>query len=405
MTMQNRLVVLAVAVCSLAMAQTPGSTVTPTLDMTSLAARALVSMGDTARLQHVMEKARRGQAVTVAVIGGSITQGAKATTPEQRYGNLIAAWWRTTFPTATVTFVNAGIGATGSNYGALRARRDLLKHQPDFVVIEYGVNDGLGRPFAETLEGLVRQVVSLPHEPAVLLLFMMHRHGGNAQEWHSKVGAHYGLPMVSYRDALWPEIQDGRLQWTDISPDEVHPNDMGHACAAQFVTSLLDTARSALPDADKLPGRKPVPAPLLTDLFEHTALYEADDLEPTSNQGWTVGGQPPIWRYWTSDKPGSAIEFDIEGTLIYLMFFRLRAAMGRARVTVDGKRDQTLEAWFDQTWGGYRQTVEIARGIEPGTHRVRIELLDEKHPESTGHEFRIMAIGSAGTTPGALRKR
>ena len=61
------------------------------------------------------------------------------------------------FPKATVKFVNAGIGATGSNYGALRAERDLLSHQPDFVVVEYAVNDGNAAAFAATLEGLLRR--------------------------------------------------------------------------------------------------------------------------------------------------------------------------------------------------------------------------------------------------------
>ena len=41
-------------------------------------ARSVVSGGHTARLQQVLAKAQRGEAVTVGVIGGSITAGAKA---------------------------------------------------------------------------------------------------------------------------------------------------------------------------------------------------------------------------------------------------------------------------------------------------------------------------------------
>ncbi len=48
---------------------------------TEMFRRSLVSTGDLARLQHVMAKARDGGTITVAVIGGSITAGAKATTP------------------------------------------------------------------------------------------------------------------------------------------------------------------------------------------------------------------------------------------------------------------------------------------------------------------------------------
>lgn len=170
----------------------------------AILARSLVSAGDTARLQHVFAKAKRGEPVTVAVIGGSITAGAKASKTQYRYGDLVADWWRNTFPQTKITSVNAGIGATGSNYGALRAKRDLLSRNPDCVVVEFAVNDSNNQRAAESLEGLVRQILNQPNHPAVILLFMMHKNGSNAQEWHSKVGRHYDLPMISYRDALWP---------------------------------------------------------------------------------------------------------------------------------------------------------------------------------------------------------
>jgi len=63
---------------------------------------------------------------------------------------------------------------------------------------------------------------------------------------------------------------------------------------------------------------------------------------------------------------------------------------------VDEQPPVTREAWFDQTWGGYRQTTLLARGLSPGKHRVRIELLSEKNPQSTGHEFRVLGLGVAG---------
>ena len=57
--------------------------------------RGITSMGDGWRLQAVVEKARSGGEVTIGVIGGSITEGASATSEDRRYGNQIAAWWQT----------------------------------------------------------------------------------------------------------------------------------------------------------------------------------------------------------------------------------------------------------------------------------------------------------------------
>ena len=358
--------------------------------------RSLVSIGNVARVQRVLAKARRGEAVTVGVIGGSITQGAGASQPENRYGNRVAAWWRQTFPKAKVQFVNAGIGATGSDYGALRAKRDLLSHHPEFVVVEYAVNDPNSQAAAETLEGLVRQILSETNQPAVLLLFTMNHDGGNAQEWHGKVGRHYYLPMVSFRDALWPEIKEGRMKWEDVEADVVHPNDRGHEYCARFIAHLLERVLAGLRADDRLPLVSPLPQPLFSDLFEHVALFEADALKPLVNQGWTCETGQPGDKYWKADQPGSVVEFEVSGQTLLLMDWHLRGPMGQASVRVDEQPPVTREAWFDQTWGGYRQTTLLARGLSPGKHRVRIELLSEKNPQSTGHEFRVLGLGVAG---------
>jgi hypothetical protein len=237
------------------------------------------------------------------------------------------------------------------------------------------------------LEGLVRQILKQPNQPAVVLLFMMSQGGNNAQEWHRKVGTHYGLPMVSFRDGLWPEIKAGRLKWEAVMADVVHPNDLGHECAAGFVTSLLERVSQE-------PGAvKPLPPVLFTDLYEHVSLHEAAGLKPRKNEGWAFDAPTQSWR---SDKPGSVLEFEITGRAIHSMHFIVKGPMGKARMQADEAPPVMRDAWFDQTWGGYRSTQVLAQDLKPGTHRVRIELLDEKNPGSNGHEFRLLGLGAAG---------
>ena len=66
---------------------------------------------NTDRLFHVFAKARRGEPITVGVIGGSITAGAMASATEKNYASLVTQWWRQTFPKSNIRLVNAGIGA------------------------------------------------------------------------------------------------------------------------------------------------------------------------------------------------------------------------------------------------------------------------------------------------------
>src|SRR4051812_40232473 len=75
-------------------------------DAETLAQRALMSAGDTSRLERVLAKARRGEPIMIGAIGGSITQGAKASEPSRRYASRVAEWWRRTFPQAKIELVN-----------------------------------------------------------------------------------------------------------------------------------------------------------------------------------------------------------------------------------------------------------------------------------------------------------
>lgn len=360
--------------------------------------RSLVDMGNTARLQQVMAKARRDEPVTVGVIGGSITAGALASSPEKCWGALTADWWRKTFPKNTVIFVNAGIGATCSDLGAHRVRQHLLDKHPDVVIVEYGVNDMINPIAAETLEGLLRQILSAPQQPAVVLFFTLDHAGNNKQEEHTRIGKHYALPMVSLRDALWPEVQEGRMAWSDFEADEVHPNDAGHAYSAQLLANLFEKVKMTLPEDNNLPPVPAIAAPLISDLFQKTAIFNAASLQPSRNDGWEPGIDDSLFgRGWRADKPGSLLEFTVEGQAVSVLFWRIKGPMGHAQAWVDDRPRVTLEAWFSADWGGYTPFELIARDLAPGTHTLHVRLLSEKAPESNGYEFQLRAVMTAGS--------
>ncbi|MEK6793968.1 MAG: SGNH/GDSL hydrolase family protein [Spirochaetota bacterium] len=352
--------------------------------------RALVSDGNNTRIKRIFAKAARGEKTVIGVIGGSITQGASASSADKRYAAHLLKWWQEHFPNAQCVLVNAGIGATSSDYGALRVERDLLSKNPDCIVVEYAVNDMNTQERAESYEGVIRRILTHPSKPGVLLMFMVKESGDNAQEWQSKIGAHYGLPMVSYRDLLWPEIEAKRIAWKDISPDNIHPNDRGHAYAGKLLGEMLDRLRAA-PDSG---SGSEFPAPLLTDMYQFTKLIEADAITPVVNEGWALES-PQDMKCLRTVKPGSVLEIEMSGERIFLSFWVIRGPMGKAKISIDGGEPTIADAWFDQTWGGYRRMIMLDPG-KGGMHRILIEVLAEKNPLSTGNEFRVMCIGAAG---------
>jgi len=358
--------------------------------------KAIVSRGNNSRLQAIFREASKGKKIVIGVLGGSITQGAKCTVPEERYPNVVLQWWKSTFPETEFELVNAGIGATGSDYGAMRAKRDLLSKSPDFVVMDYAVNDRDTKEYAESYEGVVRQILNSSQKPALLLLFMMKSDGTNAQDWEAKIGKHYQLPMISYRDALFPEITKGKLKWEDLSPDNVHPNNAGHTLTGQLINGLLEEEYTSFLSGKRSDKKSAIPSPMLSNDFEFTQLFDGKELEPSLNKGWLMFDSKSKFTGWESSAPGSILEFKISGSQLFLSCYKINGPLGKASVRVDDRTPVIIDAWYDQTWGGYRYMVPIASGLKPGKHTVRIELLQDKNEQSKGNTFRVLALGATG---------
>ena len=116
---------------------------------------------DNSALAAVMKKAEAGEPVTIACIGGSITQGSISSGPLDSeiktracYADIFFAWWKETFPSTEVTVINAGIGGTDSYLGVHRVQEDVLDYHPDLVLVEYSVNDGDNTSYKNSYDNL-----------------------------------------------------------------------------------------------------------------------------------------------------------------------------------------------------------------------------------------------------------
>ena len=205
----------------------------------------IANHGNLYRLKKVMDRAKAGEALNIAFLGGSITQGSLSSKPELCYAYHVYEWWKKTFPQADFTYINAGIGGTTSQFGVARAEADLLSKEPDFVIIEFSVNDDSTEHFMETYEGLVRKVYTSKTKPAVLLVHnVFYNNGANAQLMHGRIARHYNLPAVSMQSTIYPEVVAGRIENREITPDDLHPNDAGHALVASVITYFLDKVKT-----------------------------------------------------------------------------------------------------------------------------------------------------------------
>ena len=362
----------------------------PTLD--EARKKSVLVPGDLARFEAKWKKLQAGEQVVVAVIGGSITAGARASKLELRWGDRVAAGIQRAFPQAKVVHVNAGIGATGSDIAAFRLKDDLLSKNPDIVLIEFSVNDQGDLARAETMEGVVRQLYADPNGIAVLMLGMVHKGGGNVQNWHSKVARHYGVPYVSYRDAIFPGVASGAYEWSDLSPDDIHPNDVGHAWAAALVNSFLaEQCADFLSSGRKPSVPGPMPSALFTTDYDRCRFLHLGDLKPVENTGFVPYDENHWGRSLCCSNAHSRLVIEFEGATAKLLYRLGKYPHGRAKVTVDGEViAPALEGYRDQWWS-YTPVLDLLRA-KPGRHRLEVETLGEKDSASEGFGFRLCGL-------------
>lgn len=338
--------------------------------------RAVVNPGNTARLADAMKRAQAGEKITIGTIGGSITQGTAASTTDERYANRALQWWAKTFPKAQLDFVNAGIGATDSYIGVHRVDADLLSKKPDVVIVEFSVNDTDAALNLQTYDSLVRKILQAENHPAVILLFTTQEDGTSLQDTHMQIGSAYNLPMISYKNAVLPEIEAGKFTWKDISPDNIHPNSVGHGIIGELLWSYFNSVYAKLDQIDTS-DLTFTAAPVTKDLYAKGQLLDSKTLTPKTMQGFEqaeVSNQFP--NDWTT-KEGGELTFEVTGSNIGVLYYKtVDGKSGQYCVYVDDRLIQVLDGDFTGGWGNYAQAQQVYTSDTPSTHTVTIKQLE-----------------------------
>lgn len=245
--------------------------------------RSLMSMGDTARTRRAIEKAQNGEAVTVAYIGGSITQGAGATPINTEcYAYKSCQSFAKRFGRGdNVRLIKAGVGGTPSELGMIRFERDVLRdgrEEPDLVIVEFAVNDEGDETEGNCYESLVRKILMLPNRPAVILLFSVFADDWNLQDRLKVVGERYRLPMVSVLDAVTPQFRlkpgNGRvLSKNQFFYDMFHPTNAGHTIMADCLDYFFEQAAGNKSAGEEF-LKKGLPEPVIGADFERVRLLD-----------------------------------------------------------------------------------------------------------------------------------
>lgn len=246
--------------------------------------KSLVQTGNNARLKAAIERAKRGEDITIAFIGGSITQGAGAVPI-----NTKCYAWKTFEGLCSLAgkgvdenihYVKAGVGGTPSELGMIRYERDVCRNgevAPDIVIVEFSVNDEGDETKGVCYESLVRKILAAENKPAVILLFAVFANDWNLQERLGVVGERYRLPMASTRDCVVEQFYQKSGEGKVVTKNQFfydcfHPTNIGHQIMADGLVYLMREVDRSPMDEDTL-DLAAVPA-VIGDIFEQVWLYD-----------------------------------------------------------------------------------------------------------------------------------
>ena len=336
--------------------------------------------GNQGRLAKVFKKAQAGEKITVAYLGGSITQGSSAGDKEC-YARLTTNWLEEKFPEAEIEYVRAGIGATGSYIGVHRANRDVLSKNPDLIFIDFSVNDTTEHTERNinSYDSLLRKLWNHNTKPAIVTVAMTQENGTSFQEFHSDICYAYDIPMISYREAILDVINNGHIVWDDISDDNIHPNVPGHKVLTELITTYLQGVIDNL-DAIDSESESDISVPFTANKYENADILTPENTTPVDSTGWDTestmfGNFGGVWTVRTSDGTFDGVnplKFEVEAKNIGLFYGKMTTKGGTFDVVVDGEVAKTINSDFPGGWGSYVEAEEIISFDEVGKHTIEI---------------------------------
>ncbi len=356
-----------------------------------------------AAIAGVVDRAKKGERISLVTFGDSITMGAGAA-PGNGWSDIVYRWFEALDgdpDNGNVGLTNAGIGSTELVYGVSRVSRDVLSAEPDIVIVDFGTND-VGLPYAlEAYEGILAKLISrgIP----VINGNVCPRSGANIQNDQITVNRAYGVPQLSFKSAFFElsadsEFEDLRADsiW---SADTVHPTDDGHALYAGMITDYLEKyILNPGIKASKLSGT--LPQSVTANSYADAEIIDASGESgyvSVKTGGWTGDFKAKMMQIsslgWQTSEPGSKITFRVSASDFHLMICCSKKT-AYANIYVDGIKTQQYTYGYSET--KWMTILNVFHGLEATEHIVEIEMVDS--PKTDSDWFGICAVGFASVS-------
>ncbi len=348
-----------------------------------------IKTGDYEFLDNTVYKLTKDEKLNVAYFGGSITYGTGADpVATNSWRALTTKWLRETYPNAQITENNAAIGGTGTAFGIYRAVSHLKltseTQKPDLVFIDFAINDVYDNTDYATaksnMEAIVRTIYEYAPQAEIIMLLTTDGVRTNTAydqfRAHKEVAEKFGLPCIAIGQMLWND-EGGYANWsTNFLPDNVHPNNSGHAKYANYVISYLENTFNAktgiLASAEDID----ISDIVIGDNLPGKAWFETFEGQ-TAPAGMEIYGTGINAGILKTSSGTTTADFTIKFTGTDLSFWVYETTTsGDISVSVDGGEAITKSLYRN---GDAPKIVPIVSGLEDAEHTVRVTLSPSSH--------------------------
>lgn len=365
---------------------------------------------------------------TVAYIGGSLTSGDSdyeggQTTPQSRgWAAKTTAFIKSQFPNASFKHLNAGLGGTTSEYGAIRFAKEVASANPDIVFIEFAVNDSSDYVEEGTsgyewkkwqcmkyIEKMVRICKSLPKEPVVYFVYApepfnedhsARRGAKQGYVWKDVIADYYGIKTIdidAYFSSLYENSEDKatksyvqflygegyyKAHSTEPLVLDVHPTEKGYGIYADTVKEELQKtgAFAKMSNDPKTPYCTADKSQYNENVMETEYNYIGHDSSRLSFTGaWETDnsfdgyfGINGLKRTTGKNSVGSAVSFTTKAREIYIKRIATKTA-AKAALYVDGNYVKEFSVYSQ--FGEMNYCLLLTRLPNDGAeHRITVQI-------------------------------
>lgn len=350
------------------------------------------------QLTNAYKKLKEENKLTIGYFGGSITEGAGATDPSKTsWRAIITSWFKNTYPKATINEIQGSIGGTGSDLGAFRCQNDLLSGKPDLVFVEFAVNDYGKKPedILRYMDGIVRQIWLRDIKTDIVFVYTITKEMAEACEKgqipysvkiHQEIADYYGIPTVNVGEKLAELVRGGKDSWDRLLTDKVHPSDTGHIIYSEVIKGFLaeQLVEGEASEQLKAPlSKRPCESGRLVDAWE---LYR----EPWEKNSNSLSGRYP--HMLVCNTSGAELEYHFKGETIGL-YYLIAPDSGDFEWSIDEGEVKRQSSWDEYAKRFTRANYCILTdNLDDGNHILKIRILQDNQPESTGTWIRIGAV-------------